>query len=220
MRFQSTFPRGERQKTIADLNENLQVSIHVPARGTTNSSSSHLRVRRFQSTFPRGERQYVRYILVSMSIVSIHVPARGTTETVGAVLRRWAVSIHVPARGTTKVRGSNPEFPYVSIHVPARGTTSLDIHILRLEGGVSIHVPARGTTEAGYNVPTILVFQSTFPRGERLGKKGDVIIPTEFQSTFPRGERPVWNGAAVKKTLVSIHVPARGTTSPTPRRKS
>ena len=34
------------------------ISIHVPTRGTTDTSKSHFQSRGFQSTFPRGERRY------------------------------------------------------------------------------------------------------------------------------------------------------------------
>ena len=99
----------------------------------------------------------------------------------------------------------------VSIHVPARGTTSR-FYVRSLNSKVSIHVPARGTT-AG--VPSFMefltLFQSTFPRGERLellpsrllsycfnprSREGNDLYPAppslfsiSFQSTFPRGER-------------------------------
>ena len=78
-RFQSTFPRGERPylersrtRWMANFNPrsrvgndtnrggrraDRQISIHVPAWGTTLCSSSHSsKAWKFQSTFPRGER--------------------------------------------------------------------------------------------------------------------------------------------------------------------
>ena len=101
-RFQSTFPRGERRKhwrcpclqirfnprshegndagdVIHILNINVsihvptrgttrfcrpghgrdRVSIHVPTRGTTQISGMCLSINMFQSTFPRGERHYM-----------------------------------------------------------------------------------------------------------------------------------------------------------------
>ena len=56
-------------------------------------------------------------------------------------------------------------------------------------------------------------FQSTFPRGERL-----IIILSfpqmdKFQSTFPRGERPDRHNTDNRLRIISIHVPAWGTTS-------
>ena len=58
----------------------------------------------------------------------------------------------------------------------------------------------------------VLLFQSTFPRGERPCSFRYRSMLFLFQSTFPRGERQIqlrmgrsWHG-------ISIHVPAWGTT--------
>ena len=99
--FQSTFPRGERRCKESDWakltlgfnprshegNDNtwprksndLQVSIHVPTRGTT----------KWWYGYPVSE------------IVSIHVPTRGTTVLHLDYNIMILVSIHVPTRGTT-----------------------------------------------------------------------------------------------------------------------
>ena len=77
------------------------VSIHVPARGTTRSSTGSLVI----------------------DSVSIHVPARGTTQLCEFKRRVLDVSIHVPARGTTRSGSHGQAHRDVSIHVPARGTT-------------------------------------------------------------------------------------------------
>ena len=56
------------------------------------------------------------------------------------------------------------------------------------------------------------VFQSTFPRGERLKFSIPVSSFFKFQSTFPRGERRnICNYKDFLK-IISIHVPAWGTT--------
>ena len=77
-KFQSTFPRGERPGVLPGLRryshfnprsrvgndcrrkcciDLLNISIHVPAWGTTLRLSTHLLSKIFQSTFPRGERR-------------------------------------------------------------------------------------------------------------------------------------------------------------------
>ena len=77
-------------------------------------------------------------------------------------------------------------------------------------------------------------FQSTFPRGERRSAPGMSAASSLFQSTFPRGERPRKcvllhapggfnprsregndrnNLQSLDGIIVSIHVPARGTTT-------
>ena len=79
----------------------LQVSIHVPARGTTGGID----------------------LAELEGYVSIHVPARGTTGLDEEPHGGQGVSIHVPARGTTYDYAKMLEEAAVSIHVPARGTT-------------------------------------------------------------------------------------------------
>ena len=99
---------------------------------------------------------------------------------------------------------------------------------------VSIHVPARGTTGEEMVVEVKSMFQSTFPQGERRNCPQSRLWITQFQSTFPQGERR-WEMAPPSDkqsfnprsrkgndtkfhwekdiVLVSIHVPARGTTT-------
>ena len=54
--FQSTFPRGERQRPETREHRQRPISIHVPAWGTTNMTGGIVKNMLFQSTFPRGER--------------------------------------------------------------------------------------------------------------------------------------------------------------------
>ena len=145
----------------------IAISIHVPSRGTTDFE------------------QLLNYDL----IVSIHVPSRGTTITSVPDTFRCTVSIHVPSRGTTvsAIDAVTPD--PVSINVPSRGTTSRsNFSYARAE--VSIHVPSRGTTTSQRRLLFSLLFQSTFPQGERH------IGVTTTQQMIE----------------VSIHVPSRGTT--------
>ena len=59
----------------------------------------------------------------------------------------------------------------------------------------------------------IFKFQSTFPQGERhRSETSKTRCGSTFQSTFPQGERRIREVTAYENTLVSIHVPARGTT--------
>ena len=80
-------------------------------------------------------------------------------------------------------------FDGVSIHVPAKGTTGSGADIAQRdrsfnprsrEGNDDYHV-TRNTEE--------FMFQSTFPRRERLTKVATDAITAAFQSTFPRRER-------------------------------
>ena len=77
---------------------------------------------------------------------------------------------------------------------------------------ISIHVPAWGTTIQSECPRAALRFQSTFPRGERLRRPSTIFCNAPFQSTFPRGERLQLRCAIMTQIMISIHVPAWGTT--------
>ena len=77
--FQSTFPRGERRDGISALMRLQEISIHVPAWGTTEHLSIIHLIFIFQSTFPRGERHTTYLKKTLAKAISIHVPAWGTT---------------------------------------------------------------------------------------------------------------------------------------------
>ena len=77
---------------------------------------------------------------------------------------------------------------------------------------VSIHVPARGTTMLVRLLDLLVLFQSTFPHGERPG--GEVRHQYEYNVSIhvpARGTTKRISANAVAAN-VSIHVPARGTT--------
>ena len=136
------------------------VSIHVPARGTTQNHHRASLLSRFQSTFPHGERQTEPPREVEAITVSIHVPARGTTTFIIPCILARQVSIHVPARGTTiedslqmlYERLFQSTFP----HGERRWRADCSVQIFQ----VSIHVPARGTTvlRMSTNFSTFLSF--------------------------------------------------------------
>ena len=54
---------------------------------------------------------------------------------------------------------------------------------------VSIHAPTRGATKDVSEVMNLLMFQSTHPRGVRLGSCLALLSVLLFQSTHPRGVR-------------------------------
>ena len=55
-RFQSTLPRGERHADRFCVFSIIDISIHAPARGATQSWQQGYGYKEFQSTLPRGER--------------------------------------------------------------------------------------------------------------------------------------------------------------------
>ena len=188
--FQSTFPHGERQDRLLFFLGQFNVSIHVPARGTTGSSPpAAFLTSGFNPRSRTGNDDCGEIGITYLSPVSIHVPARGTTRNGTDMGRAGAVSIHVPARGTTSTSTGSHIFGLFQSTFP-HGERHYICYSCIAVKPVSIHVPARGTTAI------------TRPCG----------TSEEFQSTFPHGERHVYLPCRAISRIVSIHVPARGTT--------
>ena len=167
--FQSTRPRGARQK---DLIKKCMSDM-------------------FQSTRPRGARLVSRSYSRAVYHVSIHAPARGATFSVGFPCRCLiGVSIHAPARGATW--GSSKyalSHASVSIHAPARGATRGGPSVVPRHP-VSIHAPARGATYRRY---LHRCSRRGFNPRARAGRDSDADVRSffrpKFQSTRPRGAR-------------------------------
>ena len=164
----------------------------------------------FQSTFPRGERRGPYLIFLSPCRFQSTFP-RGERHLC------WLVAV--------KHIHFNPRSLVGNDYIPVGTYTIVEI---------SIHVPSWGTTIFTRRQPPCILFQSTFPRGERRAEIKAFKSLQEFQSTFPRGERQMQgsDGADCKdfnpRSLVgnddmkqltvqfidiSIHVPSWGTTN-------
>ena len=189
--FQSTFPQGERHFTTCLPSPQRGVSIHVPARGTTQSSSCgqgdtsgfNPRSRKgndhinqpcsvndfvFQSTFPQGERLIPGNLLSKDQRVSIHVPARGTT-----------------------LHGCDTCYIYVEF----QSTFPQGERRLCCPSPLAIVVCFNPRSRKGndrnqsFQTLAYILFQSTFPQGERRRTECRESLLYRFQSTFPQGER-------------------------------
>ena len=121
--------------------------------------------------------------------ISIHVPAWGTTVPGISICRDYPDFNPRSRVGNDSICSCNHVALAISIHVPAWGTTPL-LNIFYHRSAISIHVPAWGTTKRHSTMLSSQVFQSTFPRGERLCSRDAYDL--------------------VKS--ISIHVPAWGTT--------
>ena len=125
----------------------MEISIHVPAWGTTVDGTMYFLPPKFQSTFPRGERHNLTLNSSTGLYISIHVPAWGTTLTVAMLPYLSCISIHVPAWGTTMFQ------------VPSAAARSFQSTFPRGE-----------RLERIERWKGAVIFQSTFPRGERQQK--------------------------------------------------
>ena len=211
LRFQSTFPRGERRF----LRGGSRLVSYFNPRSLVGNDAIDIKF-------------YVPKIDFNpRSLV-------GNDEQAEA--RQWqhAISIHVPSWGTTACTSIETGVDLFQSTFP-RGERRQLRKILHKTKQISIHVPSWGTTQCLANTRRMRLFQSTFPRGERqfcflLELAGD-----KFQSTFPRGERHsihppnrqdnnfnprslVGNDANpieinVRISFISIHGPSWGTTA-------
>ena len=142
--FQSTRPRGARQRCCGNCHWFDNVSIHAPTWGATHLTGNDNGVR----------------------IVSIHAP------TWGATMRRlrneWAhlVSIHAPTWGATVVRALKHTIVGFQSTRP-RGARQGAIRNIEQVSNVSIHAPTWGATSPCSSCITSSGFQSTRPRGAR-----------------------------------------------------
>ena len=144
--FQSTFPQGERPSRARYDQWESDVSIHVPARGTTRKGAGAmrrkrsfnprsrkgndmgwmetvLRRKRFNPRSRKGNDDFLRFTKLKASTFQSTFPQGERLRFLHINKKEVHVSIHVPARGTTSQKGKVKDMSYVSIHVPARGTT-------------------------------------------------------------------------------------------------
>ena len=64
---------------VAVVAEEVEISIHAPAKGATKHNLSLLTSFEFQSTLPRKERLGEKGGVQQYFIISIHAPAKGAT---------------------------------------------------------------------------------------------------------------------------------------------
>ncbi len=140
----------------------FEISIHAPARETTQMLSSLIAMDQFQSTLPRGER---RETILAQSILDIQFQStlpRG---------ERPNDNPHI-----------NPEYQ-ISIHAPARGATEvIEIDTMRYQFQSTLR---RETTQCNDCLRLAETFQSTL-------REATVIFAHKsnwkvFQSTLPQG---------------------------------
>ena len=131
--FQSTLPRGERQRCFVNW----------------------IRKDRFQSTLPRGERLYQ----TGYHIQAVHHfnprSREGSDKRHPDLWNKLLISIHAPARGATQLVHTSSASYYISIHAPARGATHLFHHVFFI-WVISIHAPARGATVCSFDIAQLL----------------------------------------------------------------
>ena len=100
----------------------------------------------------------------------------------------------------------------VSIHAPARGATGSNTITFSKSSGFNPRARAGRDKGVHGELYKAVTFQSTRPRGARLGGMIASLSSVQFQSTRPRGARRLDGFGREALGLVSIHAPARGAT--------
>ena len=84
--------------------------------------------------------------------------------------------------------------------------------ILFVHSKISIHAPARGATEVFRITPSMKLFQSTLPRGERHLHRCNRDCRDDFNPRSREGSDNSVKPFVIRIDSISIHAPARGAT--------
>ena len=143
------------------------ISIHAPAWGATQGNAARMVAYQFQSTLPHGERPDSRH----SQDMSCYFNPR---SRMGSDSRRWM---------DLRCAGFQSTLPHGERHPsPIRSTSTWNFNPRSRMGSdsdvtsdsrcnpISIHAPAWGATSTVLSPISSLIFQSTLPHGERLGR--------------------------------------------------
>ena len=144
--FQSTLPRGERQKLGQVAGRVVAVSIHAPARGATPRCRwCHLPAPCFNPRSRAGSDLLKQELFLEILFVSIHAPARGATETARAAAHTVVVSIHAPARGATTTMAASSS-PAISFNPRSRAGSDTSM-LVEMWGSASFNPRSRAGSD-------------------------------------------------------------------------
>ena len=90
-----------RLDAVQEASKKINVSIHAPTWGATQTDAAVGVEHVFQSTHPHGVRQFNGAAPAVPIIVSIHAPTWGATAVRTQIKGRLSVSIHAPTWGAT-----------------------------------------------------------------------------------------------------------------------
>ena len=182
----------------------IDISIHAPPRGATNTYGAISYYVIFQFT-PLREGRRRKFWAAVVSFVFQFTPLReGRPSPAGDERRRIQIAIHAPPRGATIFQfnccakrtfqftplreGRRYNFAnkiwrkYISIHAPPRGATNLLLKYVNCVC-ISIHAPPRGATPPGMAGNGGNIFQFTPLREGRLQYYQRYLFQKLFQFT-------------------------------------
>ena len=172
--FQSTFPRGERRLIPCRNQQTREFQSTFPRGERRIQQAINADTVAFQSTFPRGERQQrfggYYYILGYFN------PRSLVGNDHSSHLRSLSLANFNPRSLVGNDGGYNDDYSERGNFNP-RSLVGNDRCSTTLSGliNISIHVPSWGTTAEDIEKLNTMLFQSTFPRGERQGYAHEII---------------------------------------------
>ena len=123
---------------------------------------------RFQSTLPRGERRMTVQIFQILAYFNPRSREGSDQNLRWKISAATEISIHAPARGATVFSPDTLPLPEISIHAPARGATSGSTSPYSNCADFNPRSREGSDTVLFFFQQSIVQFQSTLPRGERL----------------------------------------------------
>ena len=123
-------PRAHEGHDAADFPalQEVEISIHVPTRGTTQTEGTYILKRYFNPRAHEGHDSPDAIVIVFRGI-SIHVPTRGTTASVAGSCWITEFQSTCPRGARLRLAGIILRCCRISIHVPTRGTTLKNIYV-------------------------------------------------------------------------------------------
>jgi len=171
--FQSTRPRGARPTVTVDRDALIKFQSTRPRGARPRLTSTGISAIMFQSTRPRGARPNKGLRIVNWLKVSIHAPARGattmrlkSTKGLGFQSTRPRGARHRVMTSGALDSGFNP-----------RARAGRDLEFFPTRPGLSGFNPRARAGRDNGGIPSLSeygMFQSTRPRGARLGCDQDV----------------------------------------------
>ena len=199
-------------ETAVVISLTTAVSIHAPARGATAGRQAHIRGYKFQSTLPHGERPPRASSSPAAEEFQSTLPHGERREPRFAVIgilsfnpRSRTGSDGRNTTRTTSISSFQSTLPHGERRCCARNrSSSPESFNPRSRTGSDAILSDSSRTHASFN-----------PRS-RTGSDSSTSTASparnEFQSTLPHGERLAISRSAVMPRSVSIHAPARGAT--------
>ena len=164
------------------------ISIHAPAKGATTPYRTTLFHLRFQSTLPRRERLLGMVNIKLLLMISIHAPAKGATTRAISTMRNLQ-NFNPRSREGSDIQFLVRQFLSIQFQSTLPRRERRGIRLQQSQVTISIHAPAKGATDLIETRRNFAKFQSTLPRRERQHPLHAFCNIRKFQSTLPRRER-------------------------------